>query len=88
MMARLEEYLSVFWNKKKARERDMARRADLLEERAIERPFEAIEVDLDLAGHMGAFIEDAVGPDDFYELEEEVFEELNAQEQLTGKGEE
>jgi hypothetical protein len=62
----------------------MLKRAESVEQLARGAPYRPIEVDGDLALHMGAFIEDAVAPEDFYELEEEVLDYFAA---LTGKAE-
>ncbi|MDR3135678.1 MAG: hypothetical protein LBU69_06260, partial [Deltaproteobacteria bacterium] len=64
----------MFWkdNKRKG----LMRRAQELEERSFLRPYEPCEVDAELAEHMGAFREDAVEPDDFYELEKGVIDGL------------
>jgi hypothetical protein len=54
-----------FRNKKRA----LMGRAHELEAMALANPYGGLEVDPDLAEHMGAFVEEAVDPEDFYELE-------------------
>ncbi|MDR2302745.1 MAG: hypothetical protein LBF38_11980 [Deltaproteobacteria bacterium] len=49
-------------------------RAIEVEKRANANPYKPVEVDIELAEHMGAFEERALGSDDFYELESGFFD--------------
>jgi hypothetical protein len=64
----------MLFQKKKAKL--LAKRAEELEAQAMAKPYGAVEADFELAAHMGAFVEDAVGLDDFYELEDGAFGDL------------
>jgi hypothetical protein len=53
-------------NREREKRESLLRRAREIDLQALWRPGEAIEVDRDLAAHMGAFIEDAVSAEDTF----------------------
>jgi hypothetical protein len=62
----------IFRNKPKT----LIERADEIDRQITESPFEPVEVESDLAEHMGAFAEDAVGVNDFMSLEPGVLDDF------------
>jgi hypothetical protein len=68
----------MFFRKHKTKSRELIKRALALEEEAMVFGYKAIEVEPDLALHMGAFAEEAVAEDDYFELEEEVMDRIES----------